>query len=302
MRGALQRIGLGSAALGLLAIASAAQAQTVSYPNFSDLSGLTLAGHATTTTTGDGTVLRLVDTTSSFQSAAAYSTTAIGLGASDSFSTTFQFRFTNPGGIDPADGITFVLAQSPTGLGGNGFGLGYAGVDHSVAVEFDTFNNGTGSGNDDQNSSNHVAVDVNGALSNLDLTNPFGVSNCQSFTAQPGSGCMSNGDLWTAAISYNNGNLTVKLADGGGPLTTIIDNYAIDIGSDVGAGSAFVGFTGSTGSGWEDEDIKSWSFSDTQSLANGGVPEPASWALMLLGFGGLGAALRARRRGLVAAA
>ena len=28
-----------------------------------------------------------------------------------------------------------------------------------------------------------------------------------------------------------------------------------------------------------------------------GVPEPASWALMLVGFGGLGAALRRSRRG-----
>ena len=301
MRRSLQRSALFAAGLGALTLAGAARATTVTYSDFSDLTGLTLAGHATTTTTGDGTVLRLVDTSQSFENAAAYSTTAVGLGASDVFSTTFQFRFTDPGGIDPADGITFVLAKSPTGLGGSGFGLGYAGVGNSVAIEFDTYNNGTDPSNDDQNSSNHVAVDVNGGLNNLDLTSPFGVSDCQSFTASPGSHCMSNGDLWTAAISYDGANLTVKLADGSGPLTTIIDNYAIDIGSDIGAGSAFVGFTGSTGSGWENEDIKSWSFSDTQSLANGGVPEPASWALMLLGFGGLGAALRARRRSLAAA-
>ena len=32
----------------------------------------------------------------------------------------------------------------------------------------------------------------------------------------------------------------------------------------------------------------------------GGVPEPATWAMMLMGFGGLGALLR-RRRGLAAA-
>ena len=32
--------------------------------------------------------------------------------------------------------------------------------------------------------------------------------------------------------------------------------------------------------------------------AGGGVPEPASWALMVFGFGGLGAALRNKRRAL----
>ena len=35
---------------------------------------------------------------------------------------------------------------------------------------------------------------------------------------------------------------------------------------------------------------------------SGGVPEPATWGLMLLGFGGMGAALRARRRPVLAKA
>ncbi|HEY2752471.1 PEPxxWA-CTERM sorting domain-containing protein [Phenylobacterium sp.] len=42
-------------------------------------------------------------------------------------------------------------------------------------------------------------------------------------------------------------------------------------------------------------------FSVVQS-SSGGVPEPTTWAMMLLGFGGLGAVLRSRRRSTIVAA
>jgi hypothetical protein len=39
----------------------------------------------------------------------------------------------------------------------------------------------------------------------------------------------------------------------------------------------------------------------TITTVTGGIPEPASWALMIMGFGGIGASLRARRRVAAAA-
>ena len=38
------------------------------------------------------------------------------------------------------------------------------------------------------------------------------------------------------------------------------------------------------------------------TLSGGPVPEPASWALMIMGFGGVGAAMRSRRRTMAATA
>ena len=61
---------------------------------------------------------------------------------------------------DGADGIAFVIQPLASDLGGTGGGIGYQGIDPSVAVEFDTWNNhfsGT--------ALNHAAVIYDGVVS-----------------------------------------------------------------------------------------------------------------------------------------
>ena len=279
--GAFERnagLALKLAVLGMGLYATSSYATTVTYNDFSSTAGLTTVGSTRTATTSDGTVLRLTPSASN-QSGAAYSTSAVTLGANATFSTTFQFRFTNPGGINPADGITFVLAANPTGLGANGGGLGYAGVANSVAVEFDTFNNGY--------SSNHVGIDTNGNLTDYARTNVYGVSTCD-FSSGLGAGCMSNGDLWTATLGYDGTSLTARLYDPAmGSTFAAITNYNINIASLLGTNQAYVGFTGSTGAGYENQDIVNWRFSNTTQLLSP-VPEPKTYAMLLSGLGLIG--------------
>ena len=267
---------LGSLSCLLALPATQALGDTIfKYQNFSDTNGLTLVGNTTSAATSDGTVLRLTPA-NPYQSGAAYSTAPVKLGTSATFSTQFQFRFTDAGGIDPADGITFVLAATPTGLGANGGGLGYQGVAKTVAVEFDTYNNGPTDGN----SSNHVAIDTGGNLNVLGLTNAYGISSCAFAGSSPhaAAGCLSNGDLWTANVSYNGSNLSVKLFDPaeGSAFTAI--QYPINLGSILGTNAAFVGFTGSTGGGWENQDVVNWQLANTATLP-ASAPEPSTLLL-----------------------
>src|SRR6185295_9334396 len=66
------------------------------------------------------------------------------LNLNNSFDFTFRV-FLGCGGASGADGIVFVLTSNPGGLGNNGEGLGYAGNNQpfSLAVEFDTWQNGS---------------------------------------------------------------------------------------------------------------------------------------------------------------
>lgn len=266
--------------VGIAALGSApARASVVlSFPDFTGACGTTLTcvGNAAVA----GTVLKVTPALVG-QSGAGYSNSAITLGTNASFSTTFQFQFTNTGGIAPADGITFVLAQNPTGLGGGGGGLGYVGVPHSVAIEFDTFNNG---GLDV--SSNHVAIDVNGVLTNTATANPYGVATCDFGSGHLQTGCMSNGHVWTVGIGYDGTNLTVTVQDDANPVQTVISSFPIDIAADLGTNTAFVGFTGGTGAGFENHDILNWQLANDTQLATT-VPEPVSLALFALGLAGL---------------
>jgi hypothetical protein len=265
------------------------------FVDFSNTAGLTQVGNTSTPTTGDGTVLRVTPAIGG-QAGAAYSTAGVTLGSNATFSTTFDFRFTNTGGIDPADGITFVLAASPTGLGVGGGGIGYLGVPNSVAIEFDTFNNGGVDG-----SSNHVAIDTDGVLNDSNLTNLYSKANCNftPATTHSSPGCMSNGDLWSVTIGYDGTNLSVSAWDRSGTFAEaapfmVYSSLPLDISSALGTNTAFVGFTSGTGAGFENHDILNWQFANTTQLVSS-APEPATLAMLMGGFAGL-ALLKRRQR------
>jgi hypothetical protein len=98
----------------------------------------------------------------------------------------------------------------------------------------------------------------------------------------------------TAVGIFSNTNLPVTMT-----LTTASGSTVNDLDVYDTATFGFIGFTSKTA--FTSATFSSSTFNIPEieygSLA-GGVPEPAAWALMLVGFAGLGAALRGRRGSL----
>jgi hypothetical protein len=252
----------------LIAAQASPAAAAIKYHQFKNLTNLTVVGNAAGTKTGDGHVLRLVPQLN-YQSGAFYATAPVTLGKNGAFSTQFQFRVTGPAGALWADGLTFFLAQSPTGVGtGDNTGqyLGYSGVPNSIAVEFDTYYNG---GFDA--APNEVAVDTDGSVETINNPagswgQPYGQGDACNNNGPTQAGCMSDGEIWTATITYDGTLINVTVQDGSNAPFQVITNYPLNVLSTIGTQSVYAGFTGATGGLFADFDVLNWDFYSKKSL------------------------------------
>ncbi|HVF65782.1 MAG TPA: PEP-CTERM sorting domain-containing protein [Casimicrobiaceae bacterium] len=247
-------------ALALLATVLAANvhaAIVINLPNFSNCATLQLNGNAACLSN----VLRVTPATFN-QSGSAFSQTSIPLGPGNTFSTFFSFNINTPGGIGDgdgpgADGITFTVQPNASTAGGAGGGIGYAGIANSIAIEFDTFNNGPGGG--DPNG-NHLGVDINGSV--------FSVATV------PVAARMNDGSTFFAWVDYNGSVLEVRLSQTNVRPAAPTLSHTVNLATVIGQNQAFVGFTSGTGSGFGNHDIQSWVFDNTFNPI-GGPPPPA---------------------------
>ena len=219
----------------------------IDYPGFSS-SGLVMNGSAAIVSSSDGSVLRLTPSLPG-KSATVLATPLVDL---SSFSTHFTFRMSAPSAGGGADGLTFLVAQTGSALGGGmgGGELGYARIGNSVAVEFDSYQNGEYG----DTTANHIGIDVNGSL--------FSVATATVSTS------FKTGALWNAWVDYDGHALEVRYS-----LTDVRPTAAqlartMDIVSIVGNQYGHAGFTAGTGSESTNQDITTWSM----NWGGGGPP------------------------------
>lgn len=258
--------------LCLLAVAATPALAQVSFNNFSDVSSLALNGSAASANNGTQQVLRLTpDGTVHVSGTAWFKTQQQSVG--NGFTSAFQFQIThNPNnGSGLADGLAFVIQNSGEGFGtaargGSGGAIGYGvpdpgdngvAIPNSLAVEFDTYQNGW-----DPNA-NHIAVQSCGLDANTQdhtATCPDGSKANLGIVSDLGGINLADGAMHTAVIEYDPGTLKIYIDNLGLPVLTISTDLSTLLNLNGDSGTAWVGFTGSTGGFTETNDILNWNF------------------------------------------
>lgn len=313
----LEKLGLGIAGLLVLQTAPAALAVEFHYGQFDSLTpfsvhGDTHAGGPPSLT--DAKTLRLTQSGQEWQRTALWLNQALDF--STGFETQFQFQITNPrpadnlrdgvavldaSGQTGGDGFAFVLRNANSqALGIGGGALGYGGIAHSLALEFDTWDNsddfrqwgdanrdGFGSGSMLE-SSNHLSLQANLELE----TDGYANSEFPRYSIGYNNAIpdLSSGKIHTARIRYEAGMLQVFLNE---MLTLRVEK--IDLATIINNSQAMFGFTAATGGSWQTQEILNWSYRSLESSSKSAplqsVPEPA----MVIGLAGV-VALGWRRR------
>jgi uncharacterized repeat protein (TIGR03803 family) len=188
---------------------------------------------------------------------------------SGGFRTTFSFRFSdgynnyNDGSPDGGDGLAFIIqTNSLKATGASGYGIGYAGIPNSLAVEFDTYRNDDFPAYDcgDPNGS-HIAVFSNGKLPNS--------SNHRTLALLGSSSKIpvfkADSTIYYAKIEYNGENrkMRIWLDTTGEYKDAVLEINSINFSSLlelIEGNKAYIGFTSSTGKSYQNTDLLSWSF------------------------------------------
>jgi hypothetical protein len=244
------------ALLSLLLSGAGRGPAAIRFEDFASIRGLSLVGDAAVS----GKALRLTPAKGDRSGAVWFrEKQPVGSG----FETTFQFQLTHEGGLGHgADGFAFVLQNSgPEALGGRGSAGGFAvsdpeyrhrekAIPSSVAVFFDTYRN------EEQGdpSPNYIAFCTSGKPTEMRWPAPR-----VAFTPNL-SVHLKDRKVHTARILFQPPVLSVFLDDSPGPVLQSVVDLSIVVDRQ---GSAWVGFTASTGGGYENHDILNWSFTGT---------------------------------------
>jgi hypothetical protein len=164
------------------------------------------------------------------QNGSAFWKSRIYLGTDKSFSAYFTFLINGSVG-GGADGLAFVLQTSTVTAGSSGGGIGYQGISPSIAVEFDTYDNGENGGG------NHVAI-VEDGHTNYAHTN-YAVP---SFALDGGI----VGHVW---VDYNGATdlFEVRLSTTTTRPASALVSATKDLASKFANNNVYVGFTAATG-------------------------------------------------------
>ncbi len=250
-----------------------AQAQ-FTYTDFSSTAGLHLNGSAAVVNNGSANVLRITPA-SILQDGSFYYATPLSLASGFTTKFSFQFPQVSPNGAGSADGITFIIqnaSAADAALGVNGGAIGYGdddqnffpskGISNSLAIEIDTYRNvwdpptphiAAMSCLTGYNSSHHGGKCANGTKQGSDPT--IAINSALATN-------VLDGKPHTLTIVYGTPcsgcqNVTVTL-DGNSTLQFAFDLATLGLNAND---DAYLGFTASTGGGFEDQDILNWSYS-----------------------------------------